>query len=358
MASSTRSAAAIPPMLKDLNERAILEAIRADAPISRAEISRRVGISKPTVSVALQSLLEAGLVREATEPLAGPRYGAVFFEPVPDVAVGARPRSRGAVPSRAICDLRGEVRARQDVEIAGADAERALDAGSGAARRARDRRDRPRRRIDGAVIGVPGVVVGEAGEVRLAKALHGLEEMEVAAGLGRRLGVPITVENDVDLAAVGEQFRGVARGVEDFAFLSWAPASAPGCVSRRAAPRPPSRRAWSASPPRGSDRDIDPCARRCRPWPSAWPARRRSRVRRPRSRRPSRSPRSSPPRGPATRSRRSSSRRPADRPAHASIAAVADPSAGRPGRGPWRQRRPAADRSASCSPSGCPTRGT
>ena len=128
MASSTRSSAAIPPMLKDLNERAILEAIRADAPISRAEISRRVGISKPTVSVALQSLLEAGLVREATEPLAGPRYGAVFFEPVPDVAVvlaldlGAR-FLRGA-----ICDLRGEVRARQDVEIAGADAERALDA--------------------------------------------------------------------------------------------------------------------------------------------------------------------------------------------------------------------------------------
>ena len=56
---------AIPPLLKDMNERTVLDAIRAGAPISRAEISRRAGISKPTVSLALQSLLGAGLVREA-----------------------------------------------------------------------------------------------------------------------------------------------------------------------------------------------------------------------------------------------------------------------------------------------------
>src|SRR5207249_3325286 len=42
---------AIPPLLKNLNERAVLEMIRAGAPISRAEISRRAGISKPTVSL-------------------------------------------------------------------------------------------------------------------------------------------------------------------------------------------------------------------------------------------------------------------------------------------------------------------
>src|SRR5213592_1634300 len=102
---------ATPPLLKDLNERTVLETIRAAAPISRAEISRRVGISKPTVSQALQSLLGAGLVREAERH--GPSYGATFFEPVPDAAfvlgldLGAR-FVRGAV-----CDVRGELRGRQ-----------------------------------------------------------------------------------------------------------------------------------------------------------------------------------------------------------------------------------------------------
>src|ERR687898_2990705 len=119
---------ATPPLLKNLNERTVLDAIRDGAPVSRAEISRRVGISKPTVSQALQSLLDAGLVREAAEDPGGPRYGALFFEPVPEAALvlgldlGAR-FLRGA-----ICDLRGEVRARQDVEIDGADAEGAIDA--------------------------------------------------------------------------------------------------------------------------------------------------------------------------------------------------------------------------------------
>src|SRR6266568_7101447 len=119
--SSTR---ATPPLLKNLNERTLLETIRAGAPISRAEISRRAGISKPTVSVALETLLEAGLVREAAHDPAGPSYGAVFFEPVPEAALvlgldlGAR-FLRGAV-----CDLAGEIRARQDVESAAVDAER------------------------------------------------------------------------------------------------------------------------------------------------------------------------------------------------------------------------------------------
>src|SRR4026209_308062 len=123
-----QAARATPPLLKHLNERTILETIRARAPISRAEISRRAGISKPTVSLALQSLLDAGLVREASRRPGGPSYGAVFFEPVPDAAfvlgldLGAR-FVRGAV-----CDLAGSIRARQDVELASADAEGAADA--------------------------------------------------------------------------------------------------------------------------------------------------------------------------------------------------------------------------------------
>ena len=113
---------ATPPLLRALNERTVLEAIRAGSPISRAEISRRSGISKPTVSLALQSLLDAGLVREAERGPDGPGYGAVYFEPVAEAAVvlgldlGAR-FVRGAV-----CDLGGAIRARQDVELAVADA--------------------------------------------------------------------------------------------------------------------------------------------------------------------------------------------------------------------------------------------
>src|SRR5205807_5652712 len=149
---------ATPPLLKDLNERTVLEAIRAGAPISRAEISRRASISKPTVSLALESLLAAGLVREAADDPAGPSYGAVFFEPVPEAALvlgldlGAR-FLRGA-----LCDLSGEVRARQDVEVASVEAEGLLDAVEGLRTKLVEASGLPGELIDNVVIGVPGVV--------------------------------------------------------------------------------------------------------------------------------------------------------------------------------------------------------
>jgi len=211
---------ATPPLLRDLNERTVLETIRAGSPISRAEISRRSGISKPTVSLALQSLLQAELVRETAERPDGPGYGAVYFEPVAEAAVvlgldlGAR-FVRGAV-----CDLTGSVRARQDVELTVAEVAGAVEAIErlrtsllGAAGLDPDR-------IDGVVVGVPGVVETGSGVLRLAENVAGLEGRAFAEELRNALGLPATLENDINLAALGEQWQGVARGVDDFVFLS------------------------------------------------------------------------------------------------------------------------------------------
>jgi predicted NBD/HSP70 family sugar kinase len=216
----SRSAPATPPLLRDLNERTVLDAIRTSAPISRAEISRRVGISKPTVSVVLESLLDAGLVREASDDSDGPKYGATFFEPVHEAALvlgldlGAR-FLRGA-----ICDLRGHVRARQDIEMPGAEVHDVLDAAAGLRDRLIAACGLPAEALDGAVAGVPGVIEAPTGRVGLAGNIPGLEGLAVGPALEQRLGVPVSVENDVNLAAVGEHWRGIGQGVENFVFLS------------------------------------------------------------------------------------------------------------------------------------------
>jgi predicted NBD/HSP70 family sugar kinase len=211
---------ATPPLLRRLNERTVLEAIRLAAPISRAEISRRAGISKPTVSLALQSLLAAGLVRESRSTPQGPSYGAVYFEPVPEAALvlgldlGAR-FLRGA-----ICDLAGEVRARQDLELRVANAEEALTAVAGLRDSLLETSGLDGTLIDGAVLGVPGVVEARTGKLSLAANVEGLEGRPLADDLRERLGLPAALENDINLAALGEHWVGVARGVSDFAFLS------------------------------------------------------------------------------------------------------------------------------------------
>jgi predicted NBD/HSP70 family sugar kinase len=251
---------ATPPLLKHLNERTVLEAIRSGAPISRAEISRRAGISKPTVSLALQSLLETGLVREVDGEPGRPSYGAIFFEPVPDAALvlgldlGAR-FLRGA-----ICDLKGAVLARQDLELGAVDADAALEAVErlqaslvAAAGVAVDA-------IDGAVLGIPGVVSGDSGHVRMTS-VPGLEDRPFGEEVERVLGAPVTVENDINLAALGEQWLGVARGVDDFLFLSIGTGLGAGVVLEGELHRGRHGAAGELDlVSAGLGQDIDPCA--------------------------------------------------------------------------------------------------
>lgn len=253
--------AAIPPLLKDLNQRTVLDAIRAGAPISRAEISRLAGISKPTVSLALQSLLDAGLVRETAPDPGRPTYGATFFEVVPEAGLvlgldlGAR-FLRGA-----ICDLRGEIRARQDVELDGADAEGAIEAIAGLRHSLAEASGLPTDRIDGVVVGVPGVVDADTGRLTLATNVSGLEGRDWARDLRERLELTVTVENDINLAAVGERWRGMAQGVEDFVFLSIGTGLGAGLVLRGELHRGRHGAAGEVDlVAAGREDDIDPCA--------------------------------------------------------------------------------------------------
>jgi predicted NBD/HSP70 family sugar kinase len=252
---------ATPRLLKQLNERAVLEQIREAAPISRAEISRRAGISKPTVSLALESLVGAGLVREAAHDPDGPSYGARFFEPVPEAALvlgldlGAR-FLRGA-----ICDLEGRIRARQDVELPAPEAQSAFAAIAALRDSLLQTSGLDGVTVDGAVIGIPGAVDAESGRVSLVENVRGLEGRDIRGELEERLGFGVTVENDINLAAVGERWRGIAQGVDDFAFLSIGTGLGCGVVLQGELHRGHNGAAGELDYVRaGIGDDLDPCA--------------------------------------------------------------------------------------------------
>ena len=254
-------ARATPPLLKQLNSRAVLNAIREGAPISRAEIARRTGISKPTVSLALRSLLESGVVRETAPDPGRPHYGAVFFEPIHEVAlvlgldIGAR-FVRGA-----ISDLDGQVRARHDVELRSTDAATALATIAELRDALVQAADAPADRLDVAVVGIPGVVDPGRSAVSLATNVPGIEGSEFADDLRRLLDVPVRLENDTNLAALGEQWRGIARGVDDFLFLSIGTGMGAGLVLHGEVHRGRNGAAGELDYALvGFDDDVDPCA--------------------------------------------------------------------------------------------------
>jgi predicted NBD/HSP70 family sugar kinase len=206
-----------PALLRELNERAVLEEIRAGFPISRTEIARRSGLSKPTVFLALTSLVDAGLVAEAGMTSGRPGRGALLFAPVPDAGLILGLDIGGRFVRAAIADLSGTVLAREDRRLRRATTRAAFDAAAALHERLAATVARP---IVAAVCGAPAVIDPPTGRAWMAGAFADLEDVAIGEGLAARIGMEVMVENDVNLAALGEQARGLGAGVHDFAFIS------------------------------------------------------------------------------------------------------------------------------------------
>jgi len=75
-------------------------------------------------------------------------------------------------------------------------------------------------RLRAVAIGVPSPVDAERGVVAFAYNLPGWKDIHLARALEEKLRVPIFLENDANMAAIGEHWRGVARGVDNFVFIA------------------------------------------------------------------------------------------------------------------------------------------
>jgi glucokinase len=69
-------------------------------------------------------------------------------------------------------------------------------------------------------IGVPGIIDMQTGVVREAENLSGWKDYPAAADIGRRLRTPVILENDANVAALGEQWLGAAKDYSDMAILT------------------------------------------------------------------------------------------------------------------------------------------
>jgi glucokinase len=67
----------------------------------------------------------------------------------------------------------------------------------------------------GVGIGVPGIIDMDTGMVRESANLRGWSDYSVRDEIERRLGAPVILENDANVAALGEKWLGVGRHVED-----------------------------------------------------------------------------------------------------------------------------------------------
>jgi predicted NBD/HSP70 family sugar kinase len=210
-------AAGTPSLLRAINERSLLELIRRDGAMSRAEAARRSGLSKPTVSQALLGLEEAGLVHPAGRSQGPKGPGAVVYELNPEAGwvVGIDVGSRWV--RAALADISGTVRARRD-ERTHRSAAATVAQIRGLADGLAGERGLDWSRITHATVGLPGVLDPSRTRLALSPNLPGGKPGLVEA-IRAELGANTSFENDVNLAALGEMARGVGDGVSNFVFL-------------------------------------------------------------------------------------------------------------------------------------------
>jgi predicted NBD/HSP70 family sugar kinase len=208
-------------VLRAMNDRAALDLLLEHGPLSRTRIGELTGLSKPTASQLLARLEGAGLV-VATGTTAGrPGPSAQLYRVNPEAGYVA---ALDVNPERilaAVADVSGETRGRHTVTTRGRRATRTvthvMEAVAGAAEAA----GIDAARLDHVVIGIPGALDPVTGTLRYAGHVPGWQAPTLLDELRTALGAPLSVENDVNLAAIAERSIGAAAGCEDFV-LFWA----------------------------------------------------------------------------------------------------------------------------------------
>jgi len=209
--------------LRPLNlDRVLAFAIAQSAPFTRTEVIAATGLSAPTVGTLCAYLIRCGVVKDlGAAPSRGGRR-PTFME------FNARHRFVAGIdigPTKtrlAVADLRGEP-IRQRVVATPTDCAPAdlLSQIAADLRKLLSDSRVPANRLLAVVAGAPGVVDRVRGVVvAFAPNLEGWSQVPMAKILRRSLGVPVVVENDVNLAVVGERWRGAARGHDTCAFIT------------------------------------------------------------------------------------------------------------------------------------------
>ncbi len=212
--------AARPQLIRTMNEQAMLDHIRWSGPVSRAELARISGLSKPTVSQVLGSLERSGLVRTAGTRTGVPGPAAVLYEVRPDAGhvlgldVG-REYLRGA-----ISDLTGTVLAHESVRTTATHGPGRMKDLSALAERLVRTAGVELGEVTQTVLGSPGVYDPRRDALSLTGGLQGWDRPSVLTELRERFGASLMVENDVDAAALAELAHGYGRDVDTFAFVS------------------------------------------------------------------------------------------------------------------------------------------
>lgn len=203
------------------NEQAILDELLARGPISRATLANSLGLSKPTVNAIVRDLERIGLLRAHGQTQGHIGRTATLYGVNEQVGWVLALDLGGTKVSAALSSMLGRVVAEATEPTVLTSAAALIAQLLSIAGRLAERAGIHLADIRVVCLGVPGVVDPETRQVTQASNLPLGDAPDFVSRLeGALAATPVFAYNDVNLAAVGERWRGHAQQTRGFAFLS------------------------------------------------------------------------------------------------------------------------------------------
>lgn len=207
-------------LVRQMNEQAVIDTLFSEGPLSRVEVAERTGLSKPTVSAVVRDLVGAGLVHENGRTTGMVGRSAILYRVDAQAGHVIGIDLGGTKVRAAVADLFGEILAEQVEPTAAEGGEAVLDQLIHLTKRLTDQAGTDLTSVQAVVLGSPGVFDPKSDQLALVPNIPGFEDLHLSRRLREQFDAEVLIENDVNLAAVGERWRGVAARIDHFAFLA------------------------------------------------------------------------------------------------------------------------------------------
>jgi predicted NBD/HSP70 family sugar kinase len=221
--------------LRELNRSRVVNVLRDLGVASRADIARRTGLSRSTVSSLVAELQEAGVIvdRDGAHDADGGRGGRpprlIALDRSAGVSVGIDFGKRHLAV--AVSDLSHEILAEAWREMPNDyDFSRGMDAAEALVKDVLVRWNFKPKQVIGVGLGLPGPIHQPTGTVGSATILPGWHGVRVGEEMQRRLALPVRVDNDANLGALAELHWGAGRGCSNLAYIKVATGIGAGLV--------------------------------------------------------------------------------------------------------------------------------
>ena len=211
-------------LLRRMTASAVLDALRAGGPMTGSDLISVTGLARPTVHVVCNDLIRLGWIREmdSRPPTGAGRRGRPArryeFQSRAGFVLGIDATDRVVVR---LADLRGDpvVEAGEPLTHVSVPADERVAAILRATDTALSSAAIDPARVLAVTVGVPTPVDTDGRPAGREAYLPGLPGRDLGPEIGGRHGWPVLLENDANLAAWGERWRGVAAGIDDLVVM-------------------------------------------------------------------------------------------------------------------------------------------